>query len=136
MQKWIYVCRNRSAPMLMGTLVLLAIANPAWANDPVASDAIRALRALNAATTAGLDKTEYQRRMIDTKVLIEEYLESPSAGDSEIRMIVGRSMRLYELAGRAWADQIAGARRDLPGGIEEEIYQRLLTEVTGTSQAA
>jgi len=38
MQKWIFVCRSRSAQMLMVTLVLLAITDPAWANDPVASE--------------------------------------------------------------------------------------------------
>jgi hypothetical protein len=64
-------------------------------------EALLALKGLQSVTTAGVNYTEYSRRVLDTKVQVDRFLDT-SGGDPELRQSIREAMDLYLLASDAW----------------------------------
>jgi len=70
-----------------------------------AMDAILALKELESVTVAGINYTEYSRRMLDTRIKIDRFL-GIGGGDPELSLLIQRSMELYTFARAAWNSKI------------------------------
>jgi len=65
-----------------------------------ARDAIRALRKLDSATSAGVTRTEYGTRLIDAKATVDDLLSRIAEGD--LKSEIAAAMREYVSASDAW----------------------------------
>jgi hypothetical protein len=75
--------------------------------NPAAIEAIDAVRALRSVTEAGLNYSQYSKRVLDAKVKVDRFTSSTSQNDAELGAIIQAVMHYYELASRAWAAKIA-----------------------------
>jgi len=66
-----------------------------------ATEALQALRALQSVTTTGVAYPDYARRVGDTKIQVDEYLQGEDA-DSAVKSRVREAMALYVLSSSAW----------------------------------
>ena len=64
-----------------------------------------ALKGLQSVTTAGLNYSEYSRRLLDAKIQVDRYLDVDGA-DPDLRQSIRNVMDLYLLAGDAWNAKI------------------------------
>lgn len=64
-------------------------------------EAIKALRGLQSVTSSGVTYREYGPRLQDTKIAVDQYLQSDT--DQVARPPIQSSMNYYVLASRAWA---------------------------------
>jgi len=71
----------------------------------VATPALQALRAMQSVTRAGLTYGDYRPRLLDAKVQVDRYVQTPE-GLREVKMAMRQSMALYLLAGNAWSWKI------------------------------
>ena len=79
---------------------------PAEAAKALPADgAIRALKALQSAVRVGLSFRDYGPRVVDTRIKVDEYLET-KAGTPSRRQSVGRAMMFYEQALSTWEAQL------------------------------
>ncbi len=85
-------------------LVLLTSTSAARAAETAGSarEAIRALKALHSALSVGLTNRDYQQRLIDTKIIVDQYLETPRAGERSVQSIVERAMIIDRMALSVW----------------------------------
>lgn len=87
-------------------------AGPVLADDPQvrsrrdASEAIQALQDLLSAIQAGLSYTEYSRRLVDTKIKVDRYLQATSNLSTDIPDKAKNAMDLFEYARDIWAANI------------------------------
>jgi hypothetical protein len=65
-----------------------------------ARDAIRSLRKLDSATSAGVTRAEYGTRLIDAKASVDDLLSRVAAGD--LKSEIDAAMREYVSAGDIW----------------------------------
>jgi hypothetical protein len=73
------------------------------AQPPARNEAMKALKALQAATQGGITYNEYSRQLTATKLLVDRYLQEPTeAGSREVRMAMAEALRYYGLAATAW----------------------------------
>lgn len=70
------------------------------ASTSAARDAIRALRKLDSATSAGVTRAEYGTRLIDAKATVDDLLPRISEGD--LKSAIDAAMREYVSAGDIW----------------------------------
>ena len=89
---------------LVIALVLLTSTSAARAAETAGSarEAIRALKALHSALSVGLTNRDYQQRLIDTKIIVDQYLETPRAGERSVQSIVERAMIIDRMALSVW----------------------------------
>jgi hypothetical protein len=66
-----------------------------------ASEALRALKALQSATSVGITYRYYAPRVIDTKVQVDRFLLGNAIGPERAHMLA--AMGYYELAAQAWS---------------------------------
>jgi len=86
---------------LVIALVLLTSTSAARAAE-TAGSAIRALKALHSALSVGLTNRDYQQRLIDTNIIVDQYLETPRAGERSVQSIVERAMIIDRMALSVW----------------------------------
>ncbi len=86
---------------LVIALVLLTSTSAARAAETPGS-AIRALKALHSALSVGLTNRDYQQRLIDTNIIVDQYLETPRAGERSVQSIVERAMIIDRMALSVW----------------------------------
>jgi len=79
-------------------------APPAPPSPPLAErdEAVRALQALRSVAQPGVVYREYAARVSDTQLVVDRYLQRED-GAPAIKIAIADSMRLYALAGSAWA---------------------------------
>jgi hypothetical protein len=97
-------------------------AAPATGTQPnPAKEALMALKALQTAARAGINRREYVARLIDTQVKVEQqYLESPASQGDPPRRAIELAMTFYRLMATAWQGDIPGARTLLRDPILRE----------------
>jgi hypothetical protein len=84
---------------------------PARSTEP--SEALDALRALQAATSAGLTYEEYRARVVETQAAVDRFLAGVGgARPGPGHLAVAKAMDYYALGERAWAAQISRAAAD------------------------
>jgi hypothetical protein len=71
-----------------------------------AGDAIRALKGLQSAVRVGLPFRDYGPRVIDTRIKVDQYLDT-KVGTPNLRQALGRSMMFYEAALSTWEEKVA-----------------------------
>jgi hypothetical protein len=122
MRKWIVGCTSRSA--LPVALSLLISASPAWAaeNGASARDAIRALKALNSALSVGLTYRDYHQRLIETKIIVDQYVETPRPRERLIQLTLDRTMSIYQMAASIWDVRLANQER-VPLSMIDALHQ-------------
>src|SRR5258705_3171856 len=101
------VCRNgwRMQKQINGSLVIGMMLLTSTSADRVAEtagSAIRALKALHSALSVGLTNRDYQQRLIDTNIIVDQYLETPRAGERSVQSIVERAMIIDRMALSVW----------------------------------
>jgi hypothetical protein len=71
---------------------------------PLPLGARQAFRALESATTVGVTYADYSRRLIDTRVVVDDALRKiPNRSSTyAVRSEVERIMELYEFADKVW----------------------------------
>jgi hypothetical protein len=69
-------------------------------NNPAVENALKSLRKIAAATEVGINFQEYNRRVIDVKAEIEEFL--PKIDNSYIKSEIESSMKNYQIAVTYW----------------------------------
>jgi hypothetical protein len=74
---------------------------PSGGDQQQESEAVEALRALQADTKVGLTYEEYSPRVREARVVVDSYIRD-GAGDERIKEEVRRAMALYLLASSAW----------------------------------
>lgn len=104
----------RVAAWLLCGLVVLVVAPRAGADD--FPTALRQLQALNSVADAGLPLDEYQRRVLDAKIIVDRYLARPDPNQRR-RIAVAKAMGLYVIAASAWRYSITGTN---PPGLQKE----------------
>jgi hypothetical protein len=75
-------------------------ANTDSASTSAARDAIKAVRKLDSATSAGVTRAEYGTRLIDAKAVVDDLLPRISEGD--LKSEIDSAMREYVSAGDIW----------------------------------
>jgi len=70
-----------------------------------ARDALRSLKDLRAAVSGGITFTEYSKRLVDTRIAVDHYLEA-APPTSEVTILMKEAVDLYSVASSAWSDQI------------------------------
>ncbi len=89
---------------------------PQIKNNPAIENALKSLRKLAAATEVGINRQEYNRRVIDAKAEIEEFL--PEINDSYIKSEIKDAITYHQLAVSYWSlyvsypDQISESKFD------------------------
>lgn len=96
---------------LVAAVVLLLTVAPELARADDAEAALRELRGLRSVTRAGLNYAEYQRRVLDAKVVVDRYLAAGDPGRPDRWSAISSALGLYIAAARAWNNSImlAGA---------------------------
>jgi hypothetical protein len=89
----------------IASLIFLETASSKLANVDTTSmsaarDAIRSLRKLDSATSAGVTRAEYGTRLIDAKAPVDDLLSRVAAGD--LKSEIDAAMREYVSAGDIW----------------------------------
>jgi hypothetical protein len=112
------------AKTLVVAIALVAIAAPSRADD--FPTALRQLQALASVASAGVTIDEYQRRVLDAKILVDRYLAKPD-GDAKRRHAVASAIGLYVLASSSWRYAITGNNSpllsdDCPPGRDFLVY--------------
>jgi hypothetical protein len=79
-----------------------------------ASDALRALKALQSAATAGVTYRDYAPRVTDAKIQVDRYLAGKPAGPE--RLPISKAMDFYVLASSAWNAKVSKSGYDEVGG--------------------
>jgi len=74
-------------------------------------ETLRALKAIESVTGGGANYSEYARRVLDTKVVVDRYLER-LGGDPRNKGYLGNAMSLYLLASFAWNVKVTGQNGD------------------------
>jgi len=74
--------------------------------ESAARDALQALKALKSATDAGVSYRDYAPRVLDTKIKVDQFVQSPQETDTPSREAIRVAMRFYELAAQAWNAKI------------------------------
>jgi hypothetical protein len=87
-------------PLAFALLFISLLAPPARADD--LPSALRQLQAIRSVVEAGVTFAEYQRRVLDAKIVIDRYLSAPARADDVKRLAAGLSIGLYVAAGDAW----------------------------------
>ena len=64
--------------------------------------ALQALKALQSITNIGVNYRDYSTRVADTKVKVDQFVQSPQQKDVQGRKPIRLAMRYYELAAQAW----------------------------------
>ena len=70
-----------------------------------ASDALRALKALQSAATSGVTYQDYAPRVTDAKIQVDRYLAGKPAGPE--RLPISKAMDFYVLASSAWNAKVS-----------------------------
>jgi hypothetical protein len=70
-------------------------------------EALTALKALQSVTTVGVNYRDYASRVLDTKVKVDQFLQSPKENSVPGRDAIRLAMRYYELASQAWGSKIS-----------------------------
>ena len=114
MQKWIRVCRFLIA------LLLSTSAGPAWA-DSSAGEALRALKGFHSALRVGLNVRDYQQRLIDTKISVDQSraTETPRA---KCAINAHSAMDIDEMAHSLWRTQFSNEQR-VPLAMIDNLHQ-------------
>jgi hypothetical protein len=71
---------------------------------PPSSDALRALKALQSAATAGVSYRDYAPRVTDAKIQVDQYLAGNPTGPE--RIAIAKAMDFYVFASSAWNAQV------------------------------
>jgi hypothetical protein len=71
--------------------------------------ALAALRALQAAVSAGVSYREYAPRVIETVATVETFVRNPASGESGVKAVMNAAMSLHTLAVEAWNVRIRKA---------------------------
>jgi hypothetical protein len=79
-----------------------------------AREALRALKALQSAATAGVTYPDYAPRVIDAKIQVDRYLAGKPAGAE--RLPISKAMDFYLLASSAWNAKVSKSGYDDVGG--------------------
>lgn len=91
--------------MKLSTFFLAALlSTPAWGQSP---EAITALKALRSATQAGVTARDYHARFIDTKIVVDRYLETAAEGPE--RAALGDAFGFYTLVALGWPAAVSPA---------------------------
>lgn len=122
MQKWIRVCRSRSIITSLVALLFLTSAGPAWAAENGAREALRALKALNSALSVGLTYRDYHQRLIETKIIVDQYVETPRAQERGMQSVLDRTMSIYQIGGSIWRVQLSNDGR-VPLSFIDGLHQ-------------
>src|SRR5207249_2427191 len=73
-----------------------------------ANDALRALKGLGAAVTVGVNLEEYRRRLIDAKVIVDDYAQrkAVSLAEAKAKHALVTAMGDFNLANAIWAGRV------------------------------
>jgi hypothetical protein len=92
-------------PMEKVRAIYFGRAVPVGQSQDQAGPALDALKALQSATSTGVNYRAYASMVVDTKVKTDKY--SASANDDPRRASINAAMRFYELASQAWGATIS-----------------------------
>jgi hypothetical protein len=81
-------------------------AQAATAPQPLRSDALRALKAVQSATAGGISYRDYAPRVTDAKIVVDRYLAEEKGDQEAVRTAIGASMKYFTLASSMWNDSI------------------------------
>lgn len=84
------------------------------------TDALQGLKALQSATAVGVSYRDYATRVLDTKVKVDQFINSPQQKDTPARDSIRVAMRYYELASQAWSGHLTKSFPQQVGGILED----------------
>jgi hypothetical protein len=93
------------AKSLITSILVLLPLSLAWASDE--QEAVDSLKALRSVVEAGTTYKDYATRVLDTKIKVNRYLQTPLQGDAKARASVSEAMNYYLLAINAWAEKIS-----------------------------
>lgn len=85
-----------------------------------AHDALMALKALQSVTTVGVNYGDYASRVLDTKVKVDQFLQSPKGSSGPGTDAIRIAMRYYEIASQAWSGHLTQGFPKEVGRILEE----------------
>jgi hypothetical protein len=81
--------------------------SPAKASStPAGTEALSALKALRSAVEGGVTFRDYQPRISDAKIKVDQYLETSQAGDADSQKAMATAIRHYVFAANAWSARI------------------------------
>src|SRR6266568_4543714 len=114
MQKWIRLVRSRSAASVRpGAWALIAImlgvlllVSPVHAGGASAQDALRALKGLHSAVKVGLSYRDYGPRVVDARIIVDQFLEMPPPPLRPMALDMHRAMTFYEMGLDIWGAQL------------------------------
>lgn len=86
-------------------VLTLVVAAPAHADD--FPTALRELHGLRSVVTAGVTYAEYQRRVLDSKIIIDRYIARPDR-DPRRRAATMKAAEVYVAASTAWNAAVSG----------------------------
>jgi hypothetical protein len=69
-------------------------------------EALRALKALRSVAEGRTTYRDYARRVSDTKIIVDRYLQEPERSDAELKAAMAEALHFYQLAGTAWEMEI------------------------------
>jgi hypothetical protein len=95
-------------------------ATPATTRDPAFTEPLRALKAVNSATTVGVSHHQYGPRVQEAKIALDRYLGTPISGDEGIRAALREAMEYHIAANMTWDARLRG--RD---GRTHSVFERL-----------
>jgi hypothetical protein len=83
-----------------------------------ATEALQGLQNLRSVTEAGLNYSEYSRRVLDGKIQVDRYVNA-SGGNQELKNGMAEALDLYLFAGAAWNAKIREAYTEV--GFDRRI---------------
>lgn len=95
MRRWIF-------PLMVSVGLLAPL--PVAATE--AEEALHALQALQSTTRIGVTYQEYQRRLIDTAIIVDRFLKIHNPSEGELRARLGMALALYQQASTWWEARI------------------------------
>jgi hypothetical protein len=94
--------------------IYFGVAPAAMSSPGPASDAIKALKAVQSVTQGGIAYREYATRVNDAKIVVDRYLEAASPQNDSSKAAVAAAMGYYVLASSTWNASITQRVPDLP----------------------
>jgi hypothetical protein len=85
-----------------------------------ASEALKALRALESVTRGGIGYRDYAPRVLDAKIKVDHYLQEPGRGDTAVREAIKTAMGLYVAVSSVWSAKITNR---LYYDVDSVVYQ-------------